>query len=189
MKTPVKEINFIPDFVIKENQNKARLIMVAVGTVVFTLMAFAVYFIPEVRLSILSIQNENMNTEMKFLEDVKEIKNKLENLEARVDKKKKALEDISRNEVDVVLLMEKLTAAAPQNVSLTFFSVSGPENINVQYIINNPVEASNLVDNLRKLDIFERVEMPSIPIVDRRTDVKFNLKLKSGALSTQGIEK
>lgn len=181
MKKIVKEINFIPDFMLKEKEHTGRRIAVALGTAAIVLICFAVYYLPELKVFSLSEQLKNLNVELNFYSDVKEIKNKLEETEAKLAKKKAILDEISKGEVDVISMLEKLTEAAPQNVALSYLSTTGTDDINVSYIVNNPIEANQLVENLRKLDIFEKVEMPpGIPIVDRMTNIDFKLKLKRG---------
>ncbi len=81
--------------------------------------------------------------------------------------------------MDIGFVLEKLTSAVPQNVKLSYFSTSDSGDISASYIINNPVEGTKLTGNLRKLNIFERVDTPSMPMVDRKTDVSFKLRLKS----------
>lgn len=178
-----KGINFIPDFMQKEKTQRRRMFIVALSTAVFTLLSFAVYFIPEVKAFTLSVQLQNIETEMRFLEDVKGIKNKLEDTQTKLDKKAKILQDIKKEEVNVIFLTDKLISAAPKNVLLAYFSVDGKDKVNINYIINNPVEATELVNNLKSLNIFEKVDMPNIPIVDRKTDVVFRLKLKDNILA------
>lgn len=173
-----KEINFIPDFMIYEKNKVKRMISVGIITTVIALTGFSIYFFPDMKKITLDVQLKNLDVDIKSLEDVREIKNQLEKTENKLNVKKKILDEVSKNEVDVMSLMDKLAAATPENVELTYLSVSGKDGINVSYSINNPIEATNLANNLRNMNLFQTVEMPSIPIVDQKRDINFALKLK-----------
>jgi Tfp pilus assembly protein PilN len=173
-----KEINFIPDFMIYEKNKVKRMITVALVTTVVALAGFSIYFFPDMKMFTLNIQLNNLKVDIKGLEDVREIKNQLEKTENKLNAKKKILDEVSKDEVDVMSLMDKLATAAPENVVMTYLSVSGKNDINVSYSINNPIEATNLANNLRNLNLFQTVEMPAIPIVDQKRDINFALKLK-----------
>ena len=173
---------------IMEKERFGRMIAVAIGAGAIALICFAVYFIPELQVFSLSERVKNMNVELSFYSDVKDINNRLKETEAKLVKRKGILEEVSKGEVDIAMMLEKLTTAAPKNVVLSYFSTTGGGNINASYIINNPIEANQLEDNLKKLNIFEKVEMPAIPIVDRRTEANLKLTLKSDNTIT-GIKK
>ncbi len=179
MKGISKEINFIPDFMEKEKEQKKRMVKVAILTTIFTLMCFAVYFIPDLQTEFMEAELTSLESREKLMADVKQIKDDLEDTEKKLNQKKSIIEEVSKGEVDIVFVLDKLTSAAPQNVKLSYFSTSDSGEISASYIINNPVEGTKLVANLRKFDIFERVDMPSMPMVDRKTDISFRLKLKS----------
>ena len=173
-----KEINFIPEFMISERNKVKRMITVAVVTTILTLVGFSIYFFPDIKINALKIERDYLDADIRGLEDVREIKNQLEKTENKLNAKKKILYEISKDEVDVISLMDKLTNAAPENVVMTYVSVNGKNDINVSYSINNPIEATNLANNLRNTNLFQTVEMPSIPIVDQKRDINFALKLK-----------
>lgn len=172
-----KDINFIPDFMMKEKNAVKRLFAVAVGTAIFTLVSFGVYFVPEIKIFTLTEQIKNADKEIEFYKDVEDLYKKMKATEEKLKKKKKIIDEISKNEIDVAVLMDKLISAEPQGVQMTYIKVNDKMEVSVSYVINNPIEANELVENLRNLNLFEQVNMPNIPIVDRRTDISFNLKL------------
>ena len=174
-----KEINFIPDFVIAERNKINRLIVVAFSTTFITLLAFSVYFFPEMKIFTLNIQVDNAKMELRSMEDVRAIKSKLDQAQSKLNQKKKILDDINKSEVDAIGLMDKLNSAAPENVVLTYLSVNGKDDIKVTYSINNPIEATELTNNLRALNLFQDVSTPVVPIEDQKSDVNFALKLKN----------
>lgn len=183
MKNIVKEINFIPVFVIEERKRIARMIRVAIITAVITLAGFAIYFLPDIQISILKDTLRNYDTELNYLDDIKKIERKLKEVETKLTNKKKILEEINKEEVDIIFLIDKLSSARPPNVILTYLSIDKNKEVNVSYIVNNPVEATQLVNNLINLNIFEKVELPSIPLMDKKTDISFKLKLKTNSSS------
>lgn len=173
-----KGINLIPDFMLKERHSAKRLFIVGLLTVVITLASYAVYIIPEMKIFTLGIQIENVNNELKAFKDLQVLDDKFKETKNKLDQKKEILKSITENEIDIMPLINKVLSAAPQNVFLSYLNVGENKEISVSYIINNPVEANLLANNLRKLNMFEKVDMPSIPIVDRKMDISFKLKLK-----------
>lgn len=173
-----KNINFVPEFVIKEKQALKRIFLVAFLTAVLTLTCFGIYYIPELKIFALNEKIENLNREINFFEDVQKLYDNLKATREKLENKKKIIEEISKNEIDIIPLIDKLISAAPQGVETSYIAFNDKKEISVSYIINNPIQANALVDNLNKLNIFEQVEMPTIPIVDKKTDISFKLKLR-----------
>ncbi|MGE5328868.1 MAG: hypothetical protein ACM3KR_05110 [Deltaproteobacteria bacterium] len=172
-----KNINFVPEFMIREKNAIKRLFIVGIATAVFTLVSFGVYFVPELKIFTLTEQIKNADKEIEFYKDVEVLYKKLNDTEKKLKEKKKIIQEISKNDIDVAALMDKLISAEPQGVQMTYMSITDKMEVAVSYVINNPIEANSLVENLVKLNIFEQVNMPDIPIVDRKTDISFRLKL------------
>lgn len=193
MKLENRRINFIPEFVHKENIRKQRMILITLITVIITLLCFAIYFIPQYKLFTLTNKLNNYDIELKYAKDELKLLNELELTQKSYNKKKDLVNELSKDEFDISILMTELNQAAPKEVIFSFFSVSGSE-VAVKYTVNTPVEISQLVENLKKLDIFDKVSMPNVPIVDIKTDVVFNLKLnskfiKENKVTTEGVSK
>jgi len=172
-----KSINFVPDFMIKEKNAVRRWFTVGIATAIFTVVSFGVYFVPELKIFTLTEQIKNADKEITFYKDVEDLYDKLNSTEEKLKKKKKIIQEISKNDIDVAMLMDKLISVEPQGVELTYMSINDKMEVAVSYVINNPIEANSLVENMGRLNIFEQVNMPDIPIVDKKTDINFRLKL------------
>lgn len=173
-----REINLLPQFVLNQKNQLSRLAIITITTIILTLASFAIYYIPQLKLLSLSVQLKVVNNNIKFMNDVKQLKDKLDTTQATFEKKSNILREISADNVDIVSLLNKLTQATPKNVRLSFLNINGKNDISIDYIIHNPIELNDLVNNLRKLDIFQDVQTPNVPIADRQADVVFKLQLK-----------
>ncbi|MGE5472691.1 MAG: PilN domain-containing protein [Ignavibacteriales bacterium] len=179
-----KNINFVPDFVIKQRKAVQRMFLVAFATAIFTLTSFGIYYVPELKIFSLQERIDNLDREIEFFKDIQDLYNNLNAAKEKLENKKKIIEEISKNEFDIVPLIDKLTSAVPQGVEITYIGFNDKLEVSVSYIINNPIEANALVDNLNKLNIFEQVDMPTIPIADKKTEISFKLKLRKLKLSS-----
>lgn len=175
-----KEINIIPEFMEIEMAKRKKMFIIVITTFLALMFCFSLYYYPQYKLKTMNEENKKLQAQIDDMKDVKDIKDKLNDLETQTKKKRDILTEANKSEVDINYLIAKLTANVPKNVLLAYFSVNGRDKVSVSYIVNNPVEATELLNTLRDLDIFEKVEMPNIPIMDRRTDVNFKLKMKSG---------
>lgn len=173
-----KEINLLPQFVIKQKNELKRIIIITITTIALTLFGFAIYYTPQLKLLSLSVKLKGVNEEIEFMSDAKQLKDKLDSTQAILDKKNGILKEIDADDVDIVPLLDKLTKATPENVRLSFLNVNGKNDISADYVIHNPIELNDLINNLKKLDIFKDVQTPNVPITDRQTDVAFKLQLK-----------
>jgi len=177
-----KSINFVPEFMLKQKQAVKRMFLVAVGTVILTVSSFGIYYVPELKIFSLTEKIQNLDREIEFFKDVEDLYNKLNTTKERLEKKKKIIQEISKDEFDIIAVMNKVVSATPQGVEISYINFNDKLAVSLSYTINNPIEANTLVDNLNKLNIFEQVEMPTIPIVDKKTDISFKLKLRDSKL-------
>jgi len=177
-----KSINFIPDFMFEHKKAAKRIFLVAVATAILTVASFGIYYVPELKIFSLTEKNQNLDREIEFFKDVEDLYNNLNATKKKLENKKKIIQEISKNEIDIVALIDKLILAAPQGVKISYMGFNDKLEVSVSYIINNPIEANALVDNLNNLNIFKQVEMPTIPIVDKKTDISFKLMLRDSKL-------
>lgn len=180
MKESAKQINFTPAFMVKEKSQRWRIINVAVITFVVTLFCFAIYYIPVLKAFSLSIQSNNINTEMRALGDAKTIKEKFDKILTRSESKSAKLEEIDKNDIDILFIYDKINATKAKGILLSGITISGRDNISINYVISNPLQIADLVESLKNSNLFESVTMPNVPILDRETTIIFRLKLKSG---------
>lgn len=183
-----KGINFIPEFIVKENEKKKRKVMIATITAIITLFGICIYFIPEYELFILNTKSVKINTEINNMQDIKNIKQQLDETKEKLDAKKKILEEIRSKESDVELITKKLLAITPSNVVLDYYNITDGKTISVNYIINTPEDMVELTNRLKGLELFEKVEIPVMPIVDRKANVNFRLKLAKSVPVVQVIK-
>lgn len=182
-----KQINFIPDFMVSERAVLRRRYLIALITFITTLFCFSLYFIPELKEFTLEHQLQNINIEIKALTDEKALQEKLDSIQARVERKRAILQEIANSDVDVLYVINKITSSVPSNVMLSYINISGRDKVGISYSVNSPADLPVLVNRLRELDLFETVSMPNIPIMDKKTDVSFALKLKSGAALRKAV--
>lgn len=185
MKIKSKRINFVPEFMIKEREQRRRMVITGITTLIITLLGFSIYFIPWFKNFSLEQACKNYNLEIEYADEENKLLNELKDKQDKLNKKRDLLSKLDKQEINIPLLLDKLAGIAPKEVIFSYLSVKENKQVDVRYSVNNPLEISNLAKNLEKLNIFEKVEIPNVPIVDRKTDVVFKLKLKDNLVKKE----
>lgn len=173
-----KEINLIPSKSGK-NYNKP-LVFTAVLAGVITMAAFFLfaYILPQIKISRLEAENIRITEEINSIGDVDEAYKKYEKKKSELQQMKEALSVIENEKVDVLGFLENLSRYIPENVYVSSVSLSGGNSFSISFIANNPIDIMKLVIKLRQTNIFENVELFSVPITKGESVVSFSLKIK-----------
>jgi Tfp pilus assembly protein PilN len=94
------------------------------------------------------------------------------------DQKKQALETLAKSDFKVLPFLEKISEATPAGAYIAKLSVTADEGANITFVTRDPVETAALVVGLRRLDIFERVDIETVPFMDGSRPVQLNLRFK-----------
>lgn len=94
------------------------------------------------------------------------------------EQKKQALEYLEESGFKVIPFLEKISAVTPAGVYISQLSVKADEGAEITFITPDPVKTATLVVGLRRLGIFESVDIETVPFNDNSRPVYLNLRFK-----------
>lgn len=173
----IKDINFLPDYVLQRQVKAKRNATILAWVFVFAFMAGAFYLTPIQIRKYYVAQKNNELIKLSRLSDVQKKVNALEEFKRNMDKKKNVIGDINKKQVRVIANIDEINKKMPSGVILKNIKFTAKE-FNTHYIVNTPLEVVDLLENLEKSDLYKKITIVSVPIVNKNTIVNIKLELK-----------
>ena len=173
-----KEINLIP---LKNGTGYNRALIftsVFAGIMVMTALILFAYILLQMKINRLKAENARITAEINSIGDVDEAYKNYEKKQSELQQMKGTLSAIQNEKVDVLAFLKNLSRYIPENVYVSSLSLSDGNSFNVSFIVTNPIDIIKLVIKLRQMDVFENVEISSVPITNGENAVSFSLKIK-----------
>lgn len=110
--------------------------------------------------------------------DVEALVNELQQKKNSLEYKAKLLEDIKKENVDVVAILNTLKDNLPRNIFISNISID-KENVDVTFIFKDKktLDAAKLVVALNKTGIFQQVDLDKVNLDDNVDEITLKLKL------------
>lgn len=172
-----KDINLIP----QKNVNKNRVhikLSVAAGLIGLIVVFTLAYVMPKMETNRLYLENNRVIEELKSRETAGNEVDSIDAKKAKLEKMKESYKAITLEKVMVLEFLKKLSGYIPENVSISNLSMANGESLSVTFATINPIDTVKLIVKLKEMDIFESVELASIPIGEAPYSLSFNLRIK-----------
>lgn len=173
-----KEINLISSRKKIKYGNSPVLLAAFAGVILMVLIVLLTYLLPEIRLSRLKAENNQLVQKIGSIGDLDEEVKKYESKQAQLQKINEAYETIKKEKVSVLEFLSKLSANIPENVFISSLSLTNGDTLSVSFITTNPVDTAKLIVKLRQMDLFENIDVDSVPITEGENSINFTLKIK-----------
>lgn len=176
MKT-IKDVNFLPDYIQVKHLRTKKKVILFLCTFFALIITSGFLLIPKLVYGYYEREMYVVDSKLAQLSEVQRKVDILNELNNKKAKKASILNEVNNKQVRVTELIDTIKNAIPYNTSLKSYAVND-KNIIVSFEIHSPLEIIALITSLEELDIFEKVEANTFPIVDKTTNIGFNLKLK-----------
>lgn len=174
----VKEIDFLPQRIKRARGNKRqKQIFVIVSFLLIALIGLAVWIPFKLEKDYLA-KARALDEKLSVLNQAAPVYSQMLAKQKEYDQKKQALETLAESGFKVLPFLEKISEATPAGAYIAKLSVTADEGANITFITRDPVETAALVVGLRRLDIFERVDIETVPFMDDSKPVQLNLRFK-----------
>lgn len=173
----IKDINFLPDYVLQRQHNARRSVAIISGIIVFAFVAFGLYLLPIQVHKYFTVERDDYKVKLSKLSDVQQMVNDFEEMRSTKDKKKTIMAKIKSKQVMIVENIDQINSIIPAGVKLKSCNISGKE-FNINFIINTPLDVIDLLEGLENLKLYKKVMISSSPIIDGTNTVNIKLELK-----------
>lgn len=173
-----KEINLIPAKHKTGNTGMILFTSISAGLIILAVILLFAYILPEVRINKLKEENAKKEAEINSIGDLDEALKRYEKKQSELNQMKDALEAIKKDKFEVLKFLKKLSSYIPENVFVSSLSFSNGDSLSISFVVSDPVDTARLIVKLREMDMFESVDVSSVPIVKGENTISFSLKIK-----------
>lgn len=173
----IKDINFLPENLIENNKRAQKNLGKFVIFTAIVLILAGLLVIPQIIYMYYDAQANSLDLQLKSLSEVQKKVNTLNDLKSQASRKTNAIEEITSSQTKVTEIANKIISGIPATVSLKNYSISGTD-IGLSFMVDTPLETIDLIKSLEGLDMFEKVTIPSVSIIDKSDTITMSLKLK-----------
>ncbi len=180
-----KEINFLPERIIKARARKRKGFLLSLLIFLFTgVVAWGVTF-PYRVVEDYRSRLATVNKKIEELAPAAPLFERKQMLEEELQVKETALQEIKNQDFKVIDLLRDINSILPSNSYLTHLSVTGDNRVTLEVVTHNPVETARVQVGLRKTGLFDEVSLADVgevPLGEGANPVTFTLELNSAAL-------
>lgn len=173
-----KDINFLPLRIkLARKKKKQRLILVIASFVLAVIIILAVWVPFKLERDYLT-KARALDEKLDALNQAAPVYNQMIAKQKEYEQKKQALETLEKSGFKVLPFLEKISEVTPAGVYISQLSITADEGANITFITQDPVKTAALVVGLRRLDIFESVDIGTVPFIDNSKSVQLDLRFK-----------
>ncbi|MDF9409766.1 hypothetical protein L7E55_15655 [Pelotomaculum isophthalicicum JI] len=178
MNVVIKDIDFLPQrFTLERKKNKQRLLLIMIIFIVAVFAGLSVWVPFKMEKELLA-KSKTLDENINMLNRATPTYNQMIAKQKEYEQKKQTVNNLESNVFKVIPFLEKVSEVTPQGVYVSQLAIIADEGVNITFISNSPVETANILVGLRKLDIFQSVNIEEVPFVGNPSQVKFNLRFK-----------
>ncbi|MCF8009772.1 MAG: hypothetical protein K9L17_00340 [Clostridiales bacterium] len=174
-----KDLNFLPRKIIDaRKKKKLKILLILTGILLFTGLGGAICY-PYRAASQLQDEIEIVKSKINDLKPAKPYYKEKEELKHVLRQKQEAVDNIKDLQWDVTGVLKKINSIMPQECYVTYLAVRNNEDLMIEVATHNPLETARVQVGLRRLGLFERVNLADvgkIPLRQEASRVRFNLK-------------
>lgn len=172
----VKEIDFLPQRIKRARGNKRQKLIFAIASfLLIALIGLAVWIPFKLEKDYLAKAGA-LDEKLSALNRAAPVYNQMLAKQKEYEQKRQALETLAKSDFKVLPFLEKISEATPAGAYISQLSVTAGEGANITFITRDPVETAALVVGLRRLDVFERVDIETVPFMGGSKPVQLNLR-------------
>lgn len=179
MNPVIKEINFLPQrIILSQEKKKKRLILIIVSIVLATIFGLLV-LIPFRMENFYLEKDRELERELSALNVDSPIYNQMVAKQKEYNNKKKVLEVLKKGNFKVLPFLENVSNVLPAGAYISNLSIIADEGVKITFISPDPVATASIVVGLRKLDVFQAVEIEEVPFIDEGSKpIQMDLRFK-----------
>jgi len=172
----VKEIDFLPQRIKRARGNKRQKQIFAIASfLLIALIGLAVWIPFKLEKDYLAKAGA-LDEKLSALNRAAPVYNQMLAKQKEYEQKRQALETLAKSDFKVLPFLEKISEVTPAGAYIAKLSVTADEGANITFITRDPVETAALVVGLRRLDVFERVDIETVPFMGGSKPVQLNLR-------------
>ena len=172
----VKEIDFLPQRIKRARGNKRQKLIFAIASfLLIALIGLAVWIPFKLEKDYLA-KARALDEKLAALNQAAPVYNQMLAKQKEYEQKRQTLETLAKSDFKVLPFLEKISEATPAGAYISQLSVTAGEGANITFITRDPVETAALVVGLRRLDVFERVDIETVPFMGGSKPVQLNLR-------------
>ena len=172
----VKEIDFLPQRIKRARGNKRQKLIFAIASfLLIALIGLAVWIPFKLEKDYLAKAGA-LDEKLSALNRAAPVYNQMLAKQKEYEQKRQTLETLAKSDFKVLPFLEKISEATPAGAYISQLSVTAGEGANITFITRDPVETAALVVGLRRLDVFERVDIETVPFMGGSKPVQLNLR-------------
>ena len=172
----VKEIDFLPQRIKRARGNKRQKLIFAIASfLLIALIGLAVWIPFKLEKDYLAKAGA-LDEKLSALNRAAPVYNQMLAKQKEYEQKRQALETLAKSDFKVLPFLEKISEVTPAGAYIAKLSVTADEGANITFITRDPVETAALVVGLRRLDVFERVDIETVPFMGGSKPVQLNLR-------------
>lgn len=174
-----KDINFLPERVTGARERRRKSVLRGLtGLLFFAALGWAILLPSRVACD---YKNElvSVNREISKLEPARPVYEKKQKLLKDLKRKESAVKDIEARQLKVIDILRQINSILPRDCYVTYLAVKDKKDFIIEVVTGNPVETARVLVGLRKLGLFEKVELAGVgdvPLGEEPRPVKFELK-------------
>lgn len=179
MKTKVKDINFLPQRIIRARQKRKNIFLYSMLTVLIVVFMGGAVWLPFQVAGVYRDKLIDINREISDLDSAKRYYQEMVNLQQELTEKELALEEIESKQQKITDILKQINSILPKNCFVASLAIKAKEEFNITVVTNNPVETARVLVGLRKMGLFEKVELAGVgdvPFTEGLYPVEFKLK-------------
>lgn len=174
----VKDIDFLPQRIkLARKKKRQKWILIVVFFVLAVLVGLAVW-IPFKLERDYRAKVKALDEKLSALNQAAPVYSQMLAKQKEYDLKKMTLDDLEKSSFKVLPFLERISEVTPPGVYISHLSVTADEGANITFISPGPVETAAMVVGLRSLDIFESVDIETVPFTNESKPVQLNLRFK-----------
>jgi len=173
-----KDINFLPQRIrLAREKNRQKLILFFASFALVALISLAVWIPFKLEQDYLA-KVKALDEKLSALNQATPVYNQMLAKQKEYDQKEQALEALGKSEFKVLPFLEKVSEVLPPGTYISHLSVTADEGANITFITSDPVKTASFIVGLRSLDIFESVDVETVPFMDSSKPLELKLRFK-----------
>ncbi len=154
-----KDFNFVPYEILKQQRSKNKINLIVLVSILIVVLAFSLLLIPYTELKNLEAKKVFFETSIQSTAKIDDIVKLISIKQVLLAVKEDVLEQIEQNESDLILVLEELEKALPEDTYIQAISFS-EKGIKLSGVARSDVVLANFIRSLKHTGLFEEVYVP-----------------------------
>lgn len=180
----MKDLNFLPQSVLKERKTQEFGKLIKAIFILFIAGNLLLIVMPIVQGKMLDQKDRELQAQIKQYDQDKARHDEIEKIRAANTPKNNAKAKIAKDENTIKYSLEQVEECFPSGVSTTSIQLEIDGNTNIVCAANNILGLSDFLNNLRRTNKFENIELLSTTMDGSAGKVQFAVKFK---IKKQGV--